>query len=110
MEERKLTWGKTPRDTAERWPKLPDGSPEAPAFLIAASEIDGEAERLCAMLRSYEIPTIRNYEGEGTLGRVVLGMSGGGVMLYVPSSLLEDAQALIAPVDEAELTKEALNE
>lgn len=56
MDEVKLTWGKTPRDTLDRWPKQPDGAPEAPAFLARVSETDGEAEMLCAMLRSYDIP------------------------------------------------------
>lgn len=108
-DEIRLTWGKTPHDSFERWPKDGHGAPEAPAFLTTAAETDGEADMLCAMLRSYDIPTIRNYEGEGTLGRVVLGMSGNGAALYVPASLLEDAQALIAPIDEEELTKEALD-
>lgn len=110
MDEVKLTWGKTPHDTLARWPKQENGEPEAPAFLARVSEADGEAEMLCAMLRSYDIPTLRNYEGEGTLGKVVLGMSGSGVSLYVPASLLEDAQALITPIDEEELTKEALQQ
>lgn len=104
-DEIRLTWGKTPHDSLERWPKDADGTPEAPAFLTTAAETDGEADMLCAMLRSYEIPTIRNYESEGALGRVVLGMSGSGVALYVPASLLEDARALIAPIDEEELTQ-----
>ena len=107
-DEIKLTWGKTPRDTLERWPKNADGSPECAAFLAAVTETDGEADILCAKLRSYDIPPVRRYEGEGALGKVVLGMSGTGVLLYVPASMLEDARALTAPADEDELSKEAL--
>ncbi len=106
-DEVKLTWGRTPHDTLERWPKNADGTPEQAAFLAAVTETDGQADMLCAMLRSYDIPTVRQYEGEGALGHVVLGMAGSGARLYVPASLLEDARALIRPVDEEELAKEA---
>lgn len=106
-DEVKLTWGKTPHDALERWPKNAGGTPEEPAFLVTAAETDGEADMLCAMLRSYDIPTLRRYNDEGAFSKVMLGMSGSGVSLYVPSSMLEDARALIAPVDEEELTEEA---
>lgn len=55
---------------------------------------------LCAMLRSYDIPVLRKYEGEGSFGKIVLGMPGSGTWLYVPSSMLEDAKNLIRPIDE----------
>ena len=106
-DEVKLTWGKVPHDALERWPRSADGTPEEPAFLVTAAETDGEADMLCAMLRSYDIPTLRRYDGDGSFSRVMLGMSGGGAALYVPVSLLEDARALLSPVDEEELFKEA---
>ncbi len=107
-DEVKLTWGRTPRDTLERWPKNADGTPEQAAFLTAAAETDGQADMLCAMLRSYGIPAVRRYDGEGALGHVVLGTAGCGAQLYVPASLLEDARALLAPVDEDKLNEEAM--
>ena len=43
---------------------------------------------------------LRKYEGEGSFGKIVLGMPGSGTWLYVPFSMLEDAKNLIRPIDE----------
>ena len=83
------------------WGRAEDGGYETPAFLTDALEAGGEAELLCQMLRSYDIPVLRRYEKDGTLGKVVLGFSGYGVQLYVPASRLEEARELMKPVDEA---------
>ena len=99
-DEVKLTWGKTEHDLSERWPKNADGTPEQPAFLALVMDTNAEADMLCSMLRSYDIPVLRKYEGEGSLGKIVLGTPGSGTWLYVPSSMLEDAKNLIRPIDE----------
>ena len=97
MDEAKLSWGRVPRDLAERWPRSEDGTPEKPVFLTDAFEADAQADLMVEMLRAYDIPVVRRYARDGTLGRVVLGFSGYGVELYVPESLLEDARALLRP-------------
>ena len=107
-DEVKITWGKTENDLLQRWPKSADGTPEEPALLTVAMDTNAETDMLCAMLRSYEIPTVRRYDGEGALGHIVLGTAGSGTAIYVPASLLEDAQALIEPIDEDKLNEEAL--
>ena len=106
MEQAKDHWARAEQDLLERWPKGQDGEYEAPAHLTDAVEAGGEAELLCQMLRSYDIPVLRRYEKEGTLGKVVLGFSGYGVKLYVPASRLEEARELMQPVDEAEEKEE----
>lgn len=70
---------------------------------MSCVEADSQADLLTEMLRSYDIPVIRQYDKDGTLGKVVLGFSGYGVSLYVPESLLEDAQNLTKPIDEEDL-------
>ncbi len=109
MDEPKLSWGKTPNDLTERWPKAADGTPEKAVFLTDAFEADAQADLLISLLRSYDIPVIRKYDKDGTLGKVVLGFSGYGASLYVPESMLEDARALLEPVDDAALDTEADN-
>ena len=99
-DEVKLTWGKAEHDLSERWPKSADGTPEEPALLTVAMDTNAEADMLCSMLRAYDIPVLRRYEGDGAFGKVVLGTPGHGTELYVPSSMLEDAKALIRPIDE----------
>jgi hypothetical protein len=100
--EPKLSWGKAKRDLSSRWPKAADGTPEKPALLTNAVEADAEAEILVNLLEANGIPVMRQYDKDGTLGKVVLGFSGYGVGLYVPEPMLEDARGLIAPVDGAE--------
>ena len=99
-DEVKLTWGKAEHDLSERWPKNADGTNEQPAFLTLVMDTNAEADMLCSMLRAYGIPVLCRYEGEGAFGKVVLGTPGSGTELYVPASMLEDAKALIRPIDE----------
>jgi hypothetical protein len=100
MDDPKLTWGTTPRDIAELWPKSEDGAPEKAVFLVDTFEADSQADLTVEMLRAYGIPAVRRYAKDGTLGKVVLGFSGYGVALYVPESMLEDARALLTPAEE----------
>lgn len=103
MDEPKLSWGEMPHDLPKRWPKQGDGAPEAPAFLTHLMEWNYEVDLLEQMLRSYDIPVLKARGNLGSLGTIVLGFSGEGVDLFVPASMLEDAQNLLEPVDEAEL-------
>ena len=43
---------------------------------------------------------------DGTLGKVLFGTPSGGVGLYVPESMLEDARNLLAPVEESTRNEE----
>lgn len=77
------------------WPRTADGQTEPPAFLIHCSPLDLEADMIQSLLESYNIPSIRRLPGDGAFGQVILGMSGNGIELYVPQSMLEEAQALL---------------
>lgn len=101
MDEAKLTWGEAARDLMERWPKTADGSLEKAVFLTETLEAGAQADMLIEMLRAYGIPAARRYDKDGTLGKVMLGFSGYGVALYVPESMLEDAQNLLQPAPDA---------
>ena len=48
------------------------------------------------MLEAYGIPCLKRYPGNGSFGKVILGMSGQGTEIYVPKSMLEDAAALVS--------------
>lgn len=89
-----------PGQTYKDWPKI-DGKPEEPAFLKHCTSVDMEDEMLINMLSAYGIPALKLYPSNGSFGKVVLGMSGDGANIFVPSSMLEDAIALIGgSVDE----------
>lgn len=107
MNEPKLTWGKDERNLPERWPKQPDGKPEQSALLTHRMEWNCEVELLTRMLGDYGIPVLAERGNYGSLGKVVMGFSGEGVDLFVPASMLEDAQNLLEPVDDTELDRQA---
>jgi len=77
-----------------RWPKDASGEPEEPVFLCSAQSVDLSDALLANMLEAYGIPCLRTERGDGSFGRVVLGISGYGVDLYVPKSCYNDAKLL----------------
>ena len=93
--EKKSDWGRAPgKQLSDRWPKTAQGEPETPALLCNCKSLDlGDALRI-NMLEAYGIPCWKIYPGDGRFGKLILGMSGQGVDIYVPQSLLEDARAL----------------
>ena len=81
--------------TFDAWPKGTDGQPEEPALLVHCSPLDMEAAMIQSMLEAYGIPSVQQYPGDGAFGKVMLGVSGNGADIFVPKSLLDDAQALL---------------
>ena len=99
-----VVWGRVLRgELYERWPKDENGEPETPAFLCNRRNNDLGDVILINMLEAYNIPCLRVDPGDGGFGRLVLGMSGQGTDIYVPCSLLEDAQALCKEENNEEL-------
>ena len=92
-----LSWGRSvPSDLQERWPKTPSGEPEKAVFLCNCKALDFGDELRINLLEAYGIPCLRDYPGDGSFGKVVLGMSGQGTDIYVPESKLEEARSLLA--------------
>ena len=95
MDEPKLEWGRSLHgDLLRRWPHDERGEPVKPAYLTKRSEMDMDAALLVNMLEAYGIPCLTNYPGTSHFGKIVLGMSGFGVEILVPETMLEDAEAL----------------
>jgi hypothetical protein len=88
-------WGRASHDLLDRWPKDSADELESPAFLTDLPDTGGIADMTVAQLEAYGIPVLKKYDGESSLGHVVLGFSGYGVSLYVPASRLEEARGLI---------------
>lgn len=81
-------------DLYDRWPKDENGEPEEPAFLCRCRNNDLSDVIRANMLEGFEIPCLLLYPGDGSFGKVILGMSGEGTDIYVPKSLLDDAVQL----------------
>ena len=93
--EKEFNWGRSIRgELFEKWPKTADGTPEQPEWLCNCRSNDLGDELKINMLEAYGIPCLRMYPGDGSFGRLILGMSGQGTDIYVPKSMLEDAVAL----------------
>lgn len=93
--EKTSYWGRAKdKHIYDRWPKDEKGRPEEPALLLHCKSLDMNDELTVNMLEAYCIPCMRMYPGDGGFGKLILGMSGNGVDLYVPASLKEEAEAL----------------
>ena len=90
-------WSRSlPGGLYERWPKDASGEPEEPVLLTTAINLNLVDELTVNMLEAYGIPCLKRYPGNGSFGKVILGMSGQGTEIYVPKSMLEDAAALVS--------------
>ena len=104
MSEPKIEWGRAELGGVyERWPKGEDGQPEKARLLCHRSCVDMSDRLLVNMLEAYGIPCACVDPGDGGFGRVVLGMSGQGVDIYVPENLYDDAIALSKEENNEEL-------
>ena len=102
--EHDLRWGQFKSgELLDSWPRKEDGEPVEPAYLCLRTCNDLSDVLTVNMLKAYGIPCLSMERAEGTLGRVVLGISGYGVELYVPATLLEDAKILIEEEHHEEL-------
>lgn len=76
----------------DNWPADENGNREKAARLSVESEVDSIADITISFLAGCGIPAFKL----GTQGKVILGVTGVGVDIYVPQSRLEEAQALLA--------------
>ena len=93
-------FGKLPGELYRRWPKLDNGEPVSPKFLSHCLSTDMADVMLVNMLEAYGIPALVVHPGDGSFGRVVLGMSGTGSSIFVPETLYNDAKELMEGNDE----------
>ncbi|MDR1217913.1 MAG: hypothetical protein LBJ99_04915 [Oscillospiraceae bacterium] len=88
--------GKKKGGNAAAWPDSTPGEPVAPAFL---THVDGgtlDFEMTLSLLGAYGIPTLTQYPREGVIGQVIAGFPGGGLDIYVPETLLDEARDILA--------------
>ena len=80
---------------SDKWPKLESGEPVTPAFLLHISGGPLDTELTINLLEAYDIPTLCYYPNDGLFGKLILGYPAAGIDLYVPETLLVDAQNLL---------------
>ena len=94
-------WGSLPGDLIKQWPKKENGEPVTPMFLVHLPSNNMADTMTVNMLGAYGIPALMLHPGDGSFGKVVLGMSGTGSNIFVPETMFEDAKALMeADIDD----------
>ena len=97
-------WGRAGAGlVSDRWPKDEEGRAEESAFLCTCGSVDLNDMLTVNMLEAYGIPCHSIDPGDGGFARVVMGMSGQGVDIYVPENLYDDAAALSKEEEHEEL-------
>ncbi len=97
-------WGRElPGDLLSRWPRDEEGEPEPPVYLCHCTGLDMDDAMLISRMESYGIPCLRQYPNNGEFGKLILGLSGSGVDIFVPAGVWADACELLK---EPEETKE----
>ena len=79
-----------------RWPNYENGETVTPAFL---SHIHGgplDMELTLNLLKAYGIPHVCQYPNDGLFGKMILGYPPGGMDVFVPETMLEDAQNVLS--------------
>ena len=78
------------------WPQNENGEAIAPAYLIHISGGPLDMELTLNLLNAYGIPYVCEYPNNGLFGKLILGHPPGGMEVFVPETMLEDAQNLLS--------------
>lgn len=82
------------------WPLDDNGEPVKPALLTTVTGNQVDYEMTLAQLRSFGIPSAKDFPQGGQLAKVLLGFAGTGMDVYVPENMLELARELLKPVED----------
>jgi len=90
-----LTWnlGKEP---GASWPNDSGGNPVPPVFLKHIHGGPLDMELTLNLLGAYGIPSVSEYPNDGLFGKLILGFPPGGMDLYVPETMLDDALNILS--------------
>ena len=77
------------------WPLEENGEKVKAVLLKETFDSPAESDMMISMLAAYGIPCFKYYEKEGGAGKVINGFAGYGASLYVPQTMLEDAQNIL---------------
>ena len=80
---------------APEWPVNARGEKERAVLLTSTFDSTADADMLISLLAAYRIPCFKYFVYEGGAGKVINGFSGYGASLYVPQTMLEDAQNIL---------------
>ena len=77
------------------WPLEENGEKVKAVLLKETFDSPAESDMVISMLAAYGIPCFKYYDKDGGAGKVINGFSGYGASLYVPQTMLEEAQNIL---------------
>jgi hypothetical protein len=89
-----LSWSFNKEKNLE-WPCDEKGDIVPPVFLVHVHGGPLDVEITLTLLQAYGIPHVTEYPNNGLFGKLILGHSPGGVEIYVPSTMYEDAANIL---------------
>ena len=78
------------------WPNDENGKAVPPAFLTHISGGPLNLELTLNLLEAYGIPHVSQYPNNGLFGKLIFGHPPSGMEVFVPETMLEDAQNLLS--------------
>ena len=89
-----MNW-KSNKQKGPEWPVGENGEPVPPVFLTHIYGGPLDLELPLNLLSAYGIPYNNEYPNNGLFGQLLMGFPPGGMDVYVPETLLEDAQNIL---------------
>ena len=91
-----MSWSlKKKKEEKLPWPNDEKGEAVAPAFLTHVGGGPMDMELTLSLLEAYGIPHVCEYPNNGLFGKLIMGHPPSGIEVYVPETMLEDAQNLL---------------
>ena len=103
-----MSWNIGKKKEPVPWPLGENGEEVAPAFLTHVGGSPMDMEMTLGLLEAYGIPHVGEYPNNGLFGKLIMGYPPSGIEIYVPETMLEDAQNLLSAdiVEDDELEDE----
>ena len=77
------------------WPAYENGESVPPAYLTRIHGGPIDLELALSLLTAYGIPYLSEYPNNGLFGKLIMGFPPAGMEIFVPETMLEDAQNLL---------------
>ena len=83
------------REKGPQWPNDDEGKPVPPAYLTRVHGGPLNMELTLNLLGAYGIPYVCQYPNNGAFGKIIMGHSPMGTDIFVPQTMLFEAQDLL---------------
>ena len=92
----KLSWSFRKKKDKPEWPVDDMGKNIPPAYLTHIGGRPLDMELTLNLLEAYGIPHVCEFPNNGLFGKLIVGYPPSGMEVYVPKTMLEDAQNLLS--------------